>query len=54
MGTLTAYIFDPGLTTTFHLVGLSGAAEFVKSPVGLIGLWNNSHDNYCDSIDFRA
>jgi len=36
MGTLTAYIFDPGLTTTFHLVGMSEAAEFVVSPIGLI------------------
>lgn len=35
MGTLTAYIFDPGLTTLFHIVGLSGAAEFVTSPMGL-------------------
>jgi amino acid transporter len=36
MGILPAYVFDPGLTTTFHLVGWSEAAEFVVSPIGLI------------------
>ena len=36
MGTLTAYIFDPGLTTTFHIFGWSQAAEFVVSPLGLL------------------
>jgi len=36
MGVLTAYIFDPGLTTTFHLIGWSEAAKFVMSTVGLI------------------
>lgn len=36
MGTLTAYFFDPGLTTLFHIVGWSHVAEFVTSPIGLI------------------
>ncbi|MEM4474290.1 MAG: APC family permease, partial [Candidatus Bathyarchaeia archaeon] len=36
MGVLTAYMFDPGLITTFHLVGWAETAEFVTSPIGLI------------------
>jgi amino acid transporter len=32
---LSAYVADPALSITFSLVGLSGAAEFVKSQVGL-------------------
>lgn len=36
MGVLTAYVFDPGLTTVFYITGWTQAAEFVSSSIGLI------------------